>query len=91
MKFLLEISRVIALDSYEDIYVSEKTKKKAEDDGIFCSCALSHGSSSVVCGSECDCGYASVYTTYFIELSKEHLQPWLSTFNLEKINLCVGC
>ncbi|KAL0674600.1 hypothetical protein Bca4012_002581 [Brassica carinata] len=46
----------IKRNSYEDIYVSEKTKKKAEDDGIFCSCALSHGSSSVVCGSDCDCG-----------------------------------
>lgn len=62
MKFWLEISRVIALDSYADVHLTEKTKKKAEDDGIFCTCALSHGSSSVVCGSDCDCGYASFYT-----------------------------
>ncbi|KAL0844870.1 hypothetical protein Bca101_018116 [Brassica carinata] len=42
--------------SYKDTYLTEKTKKKVEDDGIFCSCALSHGSSSVVCGSDCHCG-----------------------------------
>ncbi|WZY82357.1 hypothetical protein YC2023_028741 [Brassica napus] len=39
-----------------NVHLTEKTKKKAEDDGIFCTCALSHGSSSVVCGSDCDCG-----------------------------------
>ncbi|KAJ4906488.1 Histone-lysine N-methyltransferase ASHH3 [Raphanus sativus] len=39
-----------------NIYLTEKTKKKVEDDGIFCSCALSHGSSSVVCGGDCHCG-----------------------------------
>ncbi|KAJ0239840.1 SET domain-containing protein [Hirschfeldia incana] len=39
-----------------NIYLTEKIKRKAEDDGIFCSCALSHGSSSVMCGSDCHCG-----------------------------------
>lgn len=61
MKFWLDSSRVIALDGYKDIYLTEKTKKKVEDDGIFCSCALSHGSSSVVCGGDCHCGYALVF------------------------------
>nr|VDC80458.1 unnamed protein product [Brassica rapa] len=46
----------IKRNSYADVHLTEKTKKKAEDDGIFCTCALSHGSSSVVCGSDCDCG-----------------------------------
>ncbi|KAF8113882.1 hypothetical protein N665_0045s0120 [Sinapis alba] len=39
-----------------NIYLTEKVKKKVEDDGIFCLCALSHGSSSVLCGSDCHCG-----------------------------------
>uniref|UniRef100_A0A453KL83 Uncharacterized protein n=4 Tax=Aegilops tauschii subsp. strangulata TaxID=200361 RepID=A0A453KL83_AEGTS len=31
------------------------TKKRVEDDGIFCSCSLSSGS-SVTCGKDCQCG-----------------------------------
>lgn len=38
-----------------NIYLTKKTKKGVEDDGIFCSCSLSPDSSTV-CGSNCHCG-----------------------------------
>lgn len=61
MKFWLEILCVIVLDSYVDVYLMEKIKKKVEDDGIFCICVLFYGFFLVVCGSECDCGYVLFY------------------------------
>ncbi|KAJ7970077.1 Histone-lysine N-methyltransferase ASHH3 [Quillaja saponaria] len=38
-----------------NIYLTKKMKRRLEDDGIFCSCSLSPGSSSV-CGRDCQCG-----------------------------------
>lgn len=39
-----------------NIYLIKKAKRKNEDDGIFCSCTESAGSSTVVCGRDCHCG-----------------------------------
>ncbi|OWM84808.1 histone-lysine N-methyltransferase ASHH3-like isoform X2 [Punica granatum] len=38
-----------------NIYLTKKIKKRLEDDGIFCSCSPSPGS-SVVCDRDCHCG-----------------------------------
>ncbi|PSS35776.1 Histone-lysine N-methyltransferase [Actinidia chinensis var. chinensis] len=38
-----------------NIYLTKKIKKRLEDDGIFCSCSSSNGSSGV-CGRDCHCG-----------------------------------
>ncbi|KAK4280506.1 hypothetical protein QN277_012127 [Acacia crassicarpa] len=38
-----------------NIYVTKKVKRRLDDDGIFCSCTTSPGSSSV-CGKYCHCG-----------------------------------
>ncbi|XP_058077903.1 histone-lysine N-methyltransferase ASHH3 isoform X2 [Magnolia sinica] len=38
-----------------NVYLTKKVKKRIEDDGIFCSCSPSSGSSSV-CGRDCHCG-----------------------------------
>lgn len=38
-----------------NIYVTKKPKRRHEDDGIFCSCGQSPGSSSS-CGRDCHCG-----------------------------------
>ncbi|KAK4742141.1 hypothetical protein SAY87_000142 [Trapa incisa] len=38
-----------------NIYLTKKIKKRLEDDGIFCSCCPSPGS-SIVCGRDCHCG-----------------------------------
>ncbi|KAK9287352.1 hypothetical protein L1049_015769 [Liquidambar formosana] len=38
-----------------NIYLTKKIKRRIEDDGIFCSCSSSLGSSSV-CGRDCHCG-----------------------------------
>ncbi|KAK4747563.1 hypothetical protein SAY87_014149 [Trapa incisa] len=38
-----------------NIYLTKRIKKRLEDDGIFCSCCPSPGS-SVVCGRDCHCG-----------------------------------
>ncbi|KAJ9187169.1 hypothetical protein P3X46_002656 [Hevea brasiliensis] len=38
-----------------NIYLTKKSKRRLEDDGIFCSCSLSPGSSGV-CGRDCHCG-----------------------------------
>ncbi|XP_062170373.1 histone-lysine N-methyltransferase ASHH3-like isoform X3 [Alnus glutinosa] len=38
-----------------NIYLTKKIKRRLEDDGIFCSCSPSPGSSSV-CGRDCHCG-----------------------------------
>ncbi|KAF8402445.1 hypothetical protein HHK36_013401 [Tetracentron sinense] len=38
-----------------NIYLAKKIKRRLEDDGIFCSCSLLLGSSSV-CGRDCHCG-----------------------------------
>lgn len=38
-----------------NIYLTKKIKRRLEDDGIFCSCSPSQGSSSV-CGRDCHCG-----------------------------------
>ncbi|OMO66650.1 hypothetical protein CCACVL1_21036 [Corchorus capsularis] len=37
-----------------NIYLTKKVKRRLEDDGIFCSCTSSPGSS--VCGRDCHCG-----------------------------------
>ncbi|KAI5675181.1 hypothetical protein M9H77_06131 [Catharanthus roseus] len=39
----------------KNIYLTKKIKKRSEDDGIFCSCRSSIGSSGV-CGRDCLCG-----------------------------------
>lgn len=38
-----------------NIYLTKKIKRRVEDDGIFCSCSSSVGSSGV-CGLDCHCG-----------------------------------
>ncbi|KAL1189573.1 putative histone-lysine N-methyltransferase ASHH4 [Cardamine amara subsp. amara] len=38
-----------------NIYLKKKFKKKVKDHGIFCSCSLDPGSSTL-CGSDCSCG-----------------------------------
>ncbi|CAB75815.1 putative protein [Arabidopsis thaliana] len=38
-----------------NIYLKKKLKKKVKDHGIFCSCSLDPGSSTL-CGSDCNCG-----------------------------------
>ncbi|XP_010251460.1 PREDICTED: histone-lysine N-methyltransferase ASHH3 isoform X3 [Nelumbo nucifera] len=38
-----------------NIYLTKKVKRRLEDDGIFCSCTASPGSSGV-CGRDCHCG-----------------------------------
>ncbi|XP_042492337.1 histone-lysine N-methyltransferase ASHH3 isoform X1 [Macadamia integrifolia] len=38
-----------------NIYLTKKVKRRLEDDGIFCSCSPSSGSSGV-CGRDCHCG-----------------------------------
>ncbi|KDP29530.1 hypothetical protein JCGZ_19243 [Jatropha curcas] len=38
-----------------NIYLTKKIKRRLEDDGIFCSCSPSPGSSGV-CGRDCHCG-----------------------------------
>ncbi|KAK6914424.1 SET domain [Dillenia turbinata] len=38
-----------------NIYLTKKIKRRMEDDGIFCSCSSSSGSSTV-CGRDCHCG-----------------------------------
>ncbi|XAR64522.1 Histone-lysine N-methyltransferase [Bertholletia excelsa] len=38
-----------------NIYLTKKVKRRLEDDGIFCSCSSSNGSSGV-CGRDCHCG-----------------------------------
>lgn len=38
-----------------NIYLAKKTKRRIEDDGIFCSCSSTRGS-SIVCGRDCHCG-----------------------------------
>ncbi|KAG6732976.1 hypothetical protein I3842_01G203800 [Carya illinoinensis] len=38
-----------------NIYLTKRIKRRLEDDGIFCSCCLSPGSSRV-CGRDCHCG-----------------------------------
>ncbi|XP_048319328.2 histone-lysine N-methyltransferase ASHH3 [Ziziphus jujuba] len=38
-----------------NIYLTKKIKRRLEDDGIFCACSPSPGSSSV-CGRDCHCG-----------------------------------
>ncbi|XP_041013792.1 histone-lysine N-methyltransferase ASHH3-like isoform X3 [Juglans microcarpa x Juglans regia] len=38
-----------------NIYLTKRIKRRLEDDGIFCSCSPSPGSSSV-CGRDCHCG-----------------------------------
>ncbi|ESQ44088.1 hypothetical protein EUTSA_v10006478mg [Eutrema salsugineum] len=38
-----------------NIYLTKKIKKRVKDHGIFCSCSLSPGSSTL-CGSDCNCG-----------------------------------
>ncbi|XP_061351702.1 histone-lysine N-methyltransferase ASHH3-like isoform X2 [Gastrolobium bilobum] len=38
-----------------NIYVTKKVKRRFDDDGIFCSCTPSTGSTSV-CGRDCHCG-----------------------------------
>ncbi|KAL6527759.1 Histone-lysine N-methyltransferase ashh3 [Orobanche minor] len=37
-----------------NVYLTKKLKKRLEDDGIFCSCSTSTGSSAV-CGKDCHC------------------------------------
>ncbi|CAI9772872.1 unnamed protein product [Fraxinus pennsylvanica] len=39
----------------QNIYLSKRNKRRLEDDGIFCSCSSSDGSSGV-CGRDCLCG-----------------------------------
>lgn len=39
----------------EDIYLTKRMKRRLDDDGIFCSCSPSPGS-SVVCNKDCHCG-----------------------------------
>lgn len=59
MKRLVFISRQFGLFVFynlEDIYLTKKIKRRVEDDGIFCSCSSSVGSSGV-CGLDCHCGY----------------------------------
>ncbi|XP_020881932.1 putative histone-lysine N-methyltransferase ASHH4 isoform X2 [Arabidopsis lyrata subsp. lyrata] len=38
-----------------NIYLKKKFKKRVKDHGIFCSCSLDPGSSTI-CGSDCNCG-----------------------------------